>query len=175
MGPRNLVPAREKSAATRNAGETGSSFGRARYHSAHARSPRSCCRSLHPRRVQGRPPRPRRTSRSRRCAGATSAPRVRDAPARWRAFRTSRTPSTPASTTAASGDRRTTAPTGCRSSTISRPDRSAPSPSLRRTRTSSTSAPAPASSAPIWRLATASTSPPTPGARGSTSDCATVR
>ena len=132
MGPRNLVPAREKSAATRNAGETGSSFGRARYHSAHARSPRSCCRSLHPRRY---------TAARRRRAGPLVP---RDALARhrpdacrtrargWPALPASRTSSTPASITAASGDRRTTAPTGCRSSTINRPDRSARSPSRRR-------------------------------------------
>ena len=57
----------------------------------------------------------------------------------------------------------------------SRPDRSARSPSRRPIRTSSTSAPAPASSAPISPSATACTSRPMPGRRGRTSGCATAR
>ena len=68
-----------------------------------------------------------------RCAGATSARLAPDARVRWPASPASPTPSTPASTTAASGDPPTTAPTGCRCSTTSRPARSAPSPSPRRT------------------------------------------
>ena len=116
------------------------------------------------RRSRRRPPRlGLRRSSSARCAGATSARRAPDAPARPPASPASRTRSTPASTTAASGDPPTTAPTGCRCSTTSPPDRSARSRSRRRIPTSSTSGPARASSAPISRSATASTSPPTPG------------
>ena len=71
----------------------------------------------------------------------------------------SRTSPTSASTTAASGARPTTARTGRRSSTASRPARSAPSRSPRRTPTSSTWAPARASSGRTCRRATGSTSP----------------
>ena len=86
-----------------------------------------------------------------------------------------RTPSTSASTTAASGRRPTTAAPGCRSSTTSRPARSARSPSrrpqprrhLRRQRRG------PAAARPV-RPATASTSRPTPARRGRISACATA-
>ena len=71
----------------------------------------------------------------------------------------SRTSSTSASTTAASGRPPTPAASGSRSSTTSRPARSAPSPSRRPIPTSSTSAAARACSGPICPPATASTNP----------------
>ena len=70
-------------------------------------------------------------------------------------------------------DDRRRAARGSRSSTTSRPDRSARSPSRRPIPTSSTSAAAKGCSGPTWRSATASTSPPTPARRGRISACAT--
>ena len=70
-------------------------------------------------------------------------------------------------------DHRRRAARGSRSSTISRPDRSAGCRSRRPIRTSSTSAAAKGCRGRTWRSATASTSPPTPGRRGRISACAT--
>ena len=71
-------------------------------------------------------------------------------------------------------DDRLPAARGSRSSTTSRPDRSARSPSRRPIRTSSTSAAARDCSGPISPPATASTSRPTPARRGRISACATA-
>ncbi len=90
-----------------------------------------------------------------RSIGGRSARRAPGARARSPACRASPTSSTSDSTTAACGGPPTTARPGCRSSTASRPARSARSPSRRRIRTSSTSAPAPGSFARISRSATA--------------------
>ncbi len=108
------------------------------------RSPRARPRPGHEPRRHGT--RPDRRLQSAPLAGDRPAARRPRARARRRAV-ASPTSSTSASTTAACGGRPTTARPGCRSSTASRPDRSAPSPSRRRIPTSSTSAAAPGSSA----------------------------
>ena len=92
---------------------------------------------------------------------------------RGRPCRASRTPSISAWSTAASGRRPTPAAPGSRSSTTSRPDRSAGSPSRRPIPTSSTSAAAKGCRGRTSRSATASTSPPTRARPGRTSACAT--
>ena len=73
------------------------------------------------------PPHTPRLATPIRSTGGRSARRAPGAPARSPACRRSRTSSTSASTTAACGAPPTTARPGCRSSTASRPDRSAPS------------------------------------------------
>ena len=97
------------------------------------------------------------------CGGATSARIAPAARARRPDIAATRTRSTWRRSTAACGRRPTPGARGSRSSTISRPDRSAPSPSRRPTRTSSTSAAAKGCTGPTSRPATASTSRPTPG------------
>ena len=113
-----------------------------------------------------RQPEHRTPTPSPRCGGGPSDRCVPVARVRSPASRASRTSSTSASTTAACGAPPTTARTGRRCSMSSPPDPSAPLPSRRRIPTSSTSAPAPASSVPTSPPATASTSPPTPARPG---------
>ena len=119
----------------------------------------------------GRPCRRRKSRRSTppsslSSGGAPSARTGRAARWRRRGIRAGRSRSTWRRSTAASGRRPTRAARGTRSSTTSRPVRSASSRSRRPIPTSSTSAAAKACIVRISRPATASTSRPTPAGPG---------
>src|SRR5947209_455751 len=107
-----------------------------------------------------------------RCSGAASVPIAADAPFRFPAYPVSRTCTTWRPTTAACARPPTTARPGFRSSTHSRRNRWAQSPSLLRIRTSSTLPAAKDCSDRIFPSETAFTDPTMAVSRGRTSACA---